>query len=241
MAVFIVDWCWRHALAVVVIAVVASVLLGAYAATHLTLDTDESKLISADLPFRQAERTIDGAFPQSTDRLVVVLDGPTPELAEEAVERLQAALTEGRGLIHRADRPSEEMFFRRHGLLFLSPAELTELSDKLIQAQPMLGAVARDPSLRGLLSSVELILQGVAHDQAKPEDIEPLIAQLDAAAALIAEGKAAPPADWQSMMAGGPTRDTPRRFLMVQAKLDYGELEAGADAGKLIRDAARRL
>ncbi|MDO8606822.1 MAG: MMPL family transporter [Phaeospirillum sp.] len=241
MAVFIVDWCWRHAVTVVIAAVAASILMGAYAANHLALDTDESKLISADLPFRQAERTIDGAFPQGVDRLVVVLDGPTPELAEEAIERLKAALTGGKTLIHAADRPSEEMFFRRNGLLFLSPDELTELSDKLIQAQPMLGAVARDPSLRGLLSSVELILQGVAHGQAKPQDIEPLIAQLDAAAALIAEGKTAPPADWQSMMAGGPARDTPRRFLMVQAKLDYGELEAGAGAGNLIRETARQL
>ena len=241
LAVFIVDWCWRHAVAVVIAALVASVLMGAYAAGHLALDTDESKLISSDLPFRRAERTIDGAFPQSTDRLVVVLDGPTPELAEDAIERLRSALTEGKGLIHRADRPSEELFFRHNGLLFLSPAELTELSDKLILAQPMLGAVARDPSLRGLLSSVELILQGVAHGQAKPEDVEPLIIQLDRAAALIAAGKPAPPTDWQSMMAGGANRDTSRRFLMVQAKLDYGELEAGADAGNLIRDTARRL
>ena len=241
LAVFIVDGCWRHAGAVVLAALVASVLMGGYAAGHLSLDTDENKLISTDLPFRQAERTIDGAFPQSTDQLVVVLDGPTPELAEEAVERLKAALNAEKTTIHHADRPSEEMFFRKNGLLFLSMAELTDLSDKLVQAQPMLGTVARDPSLRGLLTSVELILQGVAHGQARPEDVEPLIAQLDTAAARIADGEAAAPIDWQSVMAGGSGRDSARRFLMVQADLDYGALEAGSDADRLIRDTAKRL
>lgn len=241
LAIFIVDWCWRHALAVTGAALVAAILLAIYAAGHLGLDTDENKLISKDLPFRKAERTIDQAFPQQTDRLVVVLDGPTPELAEEAVERLKAALVEAKGAIVAVDRPSEEMFFRHHGLLFLSPAELSELSDKLIQAQPMLGAVARDPSLRGLLSTLELVLQGVEHGQAKPEDLEPLIAQLDRAAAAVAEGKRAAPVDWQAMMAAGPARDMPRRFLLAQPKLDYGALEAGAEASTLIRATARRL
>jgi len=241
LAVFIVGWCWRHAWAVVIAAILATLLLGAYAASHLTLDTDEGKMISSDLPFRRAERAIDGAFPQSSDRLVVMLDGPTPELAEGAIERLKAALTVDKGMIRRADRPSEELFFRKNGLLFLSPAELTDLSDTLIQAQPMLGTVARDPSLRGLLSTVELMLQGIAHDQAKPEDIEPLITQIDTAAAAIADGKAAPPIDWQAMMASSSARDSARRFLMVQADLDFGALEAGSNADHLIRDTARRL
>ena len=241
LAVSIVGWCWRHALVVVIAAVALAVLMGAYAVTHLTIDTDESKLISSDLAFRRAERTIDRAFPQSIDRLAIVLDGPTPELAEEAVERLKAALTAGKGPIKHADRPTEEAFFRRNGLLFLSPAELTELSDRLIQSQPLLGAVARDPSLRGLLASVDLILQGVAHGQASPADIEPLLNQIDTAAAALADGRKPDYADWQSLMAAGSNRDTPRRFLLAQVALDYSELEAGADAAIFIRDTARSI
>ncbi|RAU22055.1 hypothetical protein CU669_10210 [Paramagnetospirillum kuznetsovii] len=241
LAVFIVDWCWRHAWSVVLAAAVASVLLAVYAAGHLSMDTDENKLISNDLPFRKMERTIDAAFPQQTEKLVVILDGPTAELAEEAVETLKEALGHSKGLIVAVERPPEEMFFRRNGLLFMSPAELSEIAEKLIQAQPMLGAIARDPSLRGLLSTVELILQGVAHGQARPEDLEPLFAELDRAAGAVATGKPVVPMDWQSLMGGGSRRDQPRRFLLAQPKLDFGALESGAEASAFIRDAAKRL
>jgi len=241
LAEMIVAWCWNHARLVVALAVLITALLGVYAASHLTLDTDEAKMISSELPFRQAEQLIDLAFPQTIDRIAVVLDGPSPELAEEAVERLALALARNKGLIKKVDRPSEEMFFRKNGLLFLSLADLSEMSEKLITAQPLLGAVARDPSLRGLLASVDLILQGVEHGQASPKDIEPLIGQLDQAAARIAAGQAATPADWQALMAGGGNRDTPRRFLLVQAALDYSELEAGAEASDYIRATARDI
>jgi hopanoid biosynthesis associated RND transporter like protein HpnN len=241
LLVHLVDWCWHHAWIVVSVALAATIGLAIFAQGHLRLDTDESKLISPDLPFRKAERTIDRAFPQQVDKLVVVIDAPTAALAEEAVERLARALTGTKGPIKRADRPSEEVFFRKNGLLFLSVAELSELSERLIQAQPMLGAVARDPSLRGLLSTIELMAQGIEHGQAKPEDIEPLIKQLDQAAGAVAKGATARPIDWQQLMAAGDFKDQPRRFLLAQAELDYTELESGADAAKFIRATAQKL
>ena len=159
LAVRLVDWCWRRAWAVVVASLAVTVLLGWFAATHLSLDTDESKLISSDLPFRKIEKTIDQAFPHSTDRLAVIIDGPTAELAEDAVERLAQALpTAHKGVVHDAARPAEEVFFRKNGLLFLSTAELGDIVERLVQAQPLLGSIAKDPSLRGLLASVDLVL-----------------------------------------------------------------------------------
>ncbi|OAN51349.1 hypothetical protein A6A04_16365 [Paramagnetospirillum marisnigri] len=241
LAVALVGWCWRHAKAVSAGSVAVAVLLALFAANHLGLDTDESKLISSDLPFRKAERVIEQAFPQHSDRLVVMLDGPTTELAEDAVERLMSALLDSKGRIVMVERPSEEMFFRRNGLLFLSPSELVTVTEKLISAQPMLAAVARDPSLRGLLASVDMMLQGVSHGQARIEDIEPLLSQLDRVAGPVAAGQRVTPIDWQDMMAAGPRRDAPRRFLLVQPKLDYGELEAGSDASRFIRETAQRL
>jgi uncharacterized protein len=242
LAVRLVDWCWRHAWPVLIAALLTTVALGWYAATHLSLDTDESKLISSDLPFRKVEQSIDKAFPHSTDRLAVVIDAPTAELAEDAVDRLAQALPAAhKGLIFDATRPPEEMFFRREGLLFMSTAELSAVVERLIQAQPMLGSIAHDPSLRGLLSSVDLMLQGISHGQAAAKDIEPLLRQLDAPAAAIAAGRKAAPVDWQTLMSGGPAKDEPRRFLMVHGALNYGELEAASDAMDAVRATARNL
>jgi hopanoid biosynthesis associated RND transporter like protein HpnN len=240
VAVAVVGWCWRHAVAVVAVALVATVLLGVYAATHLHLDTDESKLISSDLPFRRAEKQMDKAFPQGIDLLAVVLDAPTPEQAEQAVERLRAALEGQHELFRSVRRPEEELFFRKNGLLFLPVADLTELSDRLVQAQPLLGSVARDPSLRGLLGAVDLALEGVAHGKADIHDLEPLLGQLDKSAAVAATGGTPAPVSWQSLM-GGEGRDAPRRFLLTQPVLQYEELTAGGAATDAVRDAARKL
>jgi hopanoid biosynthesis associated RND transporter like protein HpnN len=240
VAVGVVDWCWRHALAVVVASLALTVLLGWYAAGHLSLDTDESKLISSDLPYRKVEKTIDKAFPHSADRLAVVIEAPTAELAEDAVERLALALAvANKGVVHDAIRPPEEMYFRKNGLLFLSTTELEQIIERLVQAQPLLGSIAKDPSLRGLLSAVDLVLQGISHGQAAPKDIEPLLAQLDAPAAAIAAGQAPKPVDWQALMSGGPAKDAPRRFLMVHGKLDYGALEPAAELITAVRATAR--
>lgn len=227
---------------VVAASLAVTVLFGWYAATHLSLDTDESKLISSDLPYRKVEKTIDQAFPHSTDRLAVVIDAPTAELAEDAVERLARALpAANKGIVHDAARPPEEMYFRKNGLLFLPTAELEQVVERLVQAQPLLGSIAKDPSLRGLLSAVDLVLQGISHGQALPKDIEPLLAQLDEPAAAIAAGKPARPVDWQALMSGGPAKDAPRRFLMVHGTLDYGALEPAADLIGAVRATARDL
>ncbi|MGE5506703.1 MAG: hypothetical protein ACM31L_19935, partial [Actinomycetota bacterium] len=165
MVVELVGWCWRHPIIVVLAALAVTLTLGVYAAQTLSLDTDEKKLISDDLPFRQAERAVDQAFPHNADTIAVVIDGPTPELAETAVDRLQAALAPRSELFLAVHRPAEEMYFRHRGLLFLSVSELSNLSDRLVQAQPFLGMMARDPSLRGFLSIVDLAVTGLEHGQ----------------------------------------------------------------------------
>ena len=65
----------------------------------------------------------------------------------------------------------------------------------------LLGMMARDPSLRGLMNATTLILEGVARHQASAEDVAPLLGRLDQAAAALAEGRPAEPTDWQGMAA----------------------------------------
>ena len=76
LIVQLVHWCWRHALPVLLVYLLATLGLAYYAGNHLSLDTDESHMISARLPFRQAEQALDKAFPQNKDLLVAVIDGP---------------------------------------------------------------------------------------------------------------------------------------------------------------------
>lgn len=237
----VVDWCWRRAGLVVCAATLLAVLLAVYASSHLSLDTDESHLISSDLPFRKEEQRMDRAFPQDTDLLVAVIDGPGIEAAERAVDALESRLRDDKALFRSVRRPPEEVFFRRHGLLFLSVDELTQLSDRLVAAQPLLGSLSRDPSLRGLLAMVSLAVEGALHGQMDLGEMTPLLEKLAATAATVGDGKTVTPVSWGSLFGSLAERDSPRRFLLTQPVLEFGDLVAGAKASAAIRTTARDL
>ena len=122
---------------------------GVYAAGHFAITTDTAALISPDIDWRRNERTVETAFPQLTDALLVIVDGATPEQAEAATAKLSAALADDRAHFRTVRRPDGGAFFDREGLLFGSVAEVKASTASLIEAQPLLGPLAADPSLRG--------------------------------------------------------------------------------------------
>ena len=77
----------RRAASVVAAAVLAGAGLAWYAATHLSIDTDTANMLSAKLPWRQAEKQMDRLFPALDSGIAVVIDGATPVLADDAQGR----------------------------------------------------------------------------------------------------------------------------------------------------------
>jgi hypothetical protein len=73
----------------------------AYASTWLTVDTSTDHILAADLPFRQAERTYEAAFPKDDAAVVVAAATPEPGLAETSAAR-------GRHGLERPGRPRPE-------------------------------------------------------------------------------------------------------------------------------------
>ena len=236
-----VDWCWTHSKLVAAIFLALTVGLGGYAVRHMQLDTDQAHLISPNIPYRVAERNFDTAFPQTTDSLVAVIDAPTSGEAEQAVNQLRDKLAPRSDVFRRVVRPPEETYFRQHGLLFLSTDDLTALSDKLSAAQPMIGTLHQDPSLRGFLNVIALAMQGIQHGQGDEESLKPLLDQLDKPAAALAEGHPAAPVNWSSLLGTLGEHDQAERVLLTQPKLNFGELVAGGDATDAIRKAATEL
>ena len=62
----LVELCRRHAWAVLILAVLASVASGYYASQSLGVDTDTGKLFSSDLAWRKEQVAFDAAFPNGT-------------------------------------------------------------------------------------------------------------------------------------------------------------------------------
>ena len=153
--------------AVFVLGLVLMALAGLYSFTHLGFDTDVDQLFSARLPWKQREAAFNREFPQFKDLVVAVIDGRTPEEAEETASRARAGAG-GRSCAfpHACAGPDASPFFDREGLLFLGTKQLTSLLDHTIDAQPFIGQLVADPSARGLFAALSLLGMGVEQGQA---------------------------------------------------------------------------
>lgn len=231
----------RHAAALVALALIAAVLCGVYASTHLSIDTDTGDLISRDLPWRQRDAELDRVFPQNVDQLAIVIDGATSGQAEDAATALAQWARRHPELYKTVAEPGGGEFFKRDGLLLLSTAEVQKVADQLIAAQPMLGALAADPSLRGLFSSLSLAATGVEHGDIDPSEIATPLRTIAGAvdAALAGNPRHL---SWDSLFTGRePDPQELRRFVLVQPVLDYSALQPGKRASDAIRAAAREM
>src|ERR1700684_2768423 len=115
----IVESSRSHAAILVAVLLALTVAGGIYSARNITIDTDLDKLISQDLPWRQREAEMDKAFPQNVELLVAVVDGKTPDQAEDAAAALSEKLKSEDTLFRNVRVPDGITYFRQDGILFL--------------------------------------------------------------------------------------------------------------------------
>lgn len=227
----------RFAVKIVLGFFLLSLGLAYFAAIHLGMNTDTDALLSADLPWRQQELVMERAFPQNSDQLVLVVDAPTADLALDSAARLATALRAEPNLFQNVQHLSSNEYFLRNGLLFLEPETLEETADNMVAAQPLIGVMASDPTARGVLSAVRLLLEGVERGEMDATELDNFIQPLMALTAASVTGQ---PAyfSWMSLFGireiGG---DLHREIITTNPTLDYGQLLPG----KVARDRVRSL
>src|SRR3982074_2996528 len=99
LIVRVVAFCVRHAWGVILAAVVLSPASGVCAVRHFAIDTKIDNLMSPSLDWRKREITYHNEFPQSIQLILVVVDGPTPELAGAPPAGARASDRSPRGLV----------------------------------------------------------------------------------------------------------------------------------------------
>ena len=168
-------------------------------------------------------------FPSGTDQIIAVVDATTPEGALAAAKALSERLA-SRADLFASRRPDGDPFFAQNGLLFETIKEVRRDCDELIRAQPFLGALAVDPSLRGLMGALSQMLQGVRLKEASLDDFaRPLALIADALERAAADRD--PAFSWRTLITGrAPDKNDLRQFLYIQPKLDYEDLEPGGRA-----------
>lgn len=220
-----------------------------YSVSHFAMSTDTRELISPKLEWRVREAALNALFPPGGSQIVVVIDGRTPELTEQAAAALAASLKSQPQLFHSVRRPDAGEFWSRNGLLYLSLQDVQTDMARLIKAAPFLGPIAADPSLRGLMATLSTSLQGVSSGAASLADLEKPMAKLADALERLRAGK---PAffSWEALISDSPPdRHELRRIILVGANVEFDKLEPGkasidavrASAAALRLDAARGL
>ncbi len=224
------------------IVLAALVLAGAglrYSSEHLGINTDTADMISPDLPWRQSNIREAKAFPQYQDTIVIVIDAPSEDEAEDTSLRIGRLLQQRPALFSEVFLGKDAPFFRREGLLFLDVDALLELSDKLTAMQPFLGRLAARPTLAGLFDTLALALDENDQDSALP--LGPALGRI---ADSLNDATRNHPGrlSWQALIDGKDAdADARRRIVMVKPVLDYGSLLPGKPAIEAIRGMLARM
>jgi hopanoid biosynthesis associated RND transporter like protein HpnN len=184
---------------------------------------------------------LDRAFPQRIDQIIAVIDATTPEAAGEAADALVKDLSSRSDVIRTVTQPDGGEFFARNGILFLTTDEVRRNTAELIAAQPFLGTLASDPTLRGVLRTLSQSIDGIGLGKSKLEDLRPALVAIADALELIAKGKD-PAFSWRRLITGrAPEPSELRRFVNIQPVLDFDDLQPGRKATAVIRETASRL
>jgi uncharacterized protein len=231
----------RNGALMTTVILILAIIGGVFTARHISIDTDIDKLINPNLPWRQQEKALEDAFPQNVDQLAVVIDARTPDEAEDATEVLADKLVADTKTFKSVRRPDGGTFFRQNGLMFLSTKDVQEFADQLIGAQPLIGTLAADPSLRGVFDALDLAAQGVINNAIDPADLDtPFNTVAQATEAALAGRREA--ISWQGMITGRkPEPLELRRFILTQPILDYQDIQPGEPATAAIQAAAQAL
>src|SRR5215470_6000109 len=236
-----VDFCTRHAVQIIGVAVVLGLAAAVHAAGHFAIDADVNKLISKELPWRQREVAFEKSFPPKEETILAVLDAPTSELATQATAALIQKLSDQKDHFRSILEAGGGPFFQKNGLLFLPTQEVVALTKKLGAAKPVIQTLAQDSSLRGLTTALNYGLIGARMNQ---YTLDNLSGTFNMVSDTLEEAIAGRPASfsWRAMLNGRPpTPDERRRFLEIRPVLDYAALMPGKVATDAIRQAVADL
>ena len=236
LALFSVKHPWSVVLACLVLGLIATW----FSLTHFAMSTDTDKLISRNLPWRVQNAAFLKTFP-SISGIVVVIDAQTPEQAEQAAQALTDRLQSQPRLFTRVQRPDGGPFWSQNGLLFEPAKDVSDQMAELIKAEPFLGSLAADPSLRGIASTLSTLAEGVSHGSASLSDLDAPTAGLASSLETLEAGKPAT-FSWTTLVSGGKANpELLRHIVLVDPVLDFSKLEPGSNASSYIRQSARSL
>lgn len=232
--------CARRCWWVIAGGLVLGLVAGAFAVANFRITTDINRLISSEIPWRQREGVFARAFPAQYSSTLVVVDAPTVESVQAASAALAQHLRQS-PMFRAVEHIAGDEFLARNGLLFRPVDQVRAFTEGLARAEPLISALADDPSLRGVANTMVLVLGGV---QRQLTSLDALARPMTMAAETVEAALAgrSEPFSWQEMLRGEPPPPSElRHVISVIPVLDFAALQPGKASSEAIRQAASDL
>ena len=98
-------------------------------------------------------------FPQFSNNIIIVVDAKKSDVAEDIATYLYNEIKkEDKILFNDIFYPEELSFFKKNGYLYLTEDELDKTLEQIISYQPFIFKLSQEPTLNGLLSTINLFL-----------------------------------------------------------------------------------
>jgi len=203
--------------------VLATGFVGKYTMDNLTVNTNTADMISIKLPFQQNRIKLEETFPQDVSTVLLLVEGDSPEQTSEVVKRVSAGLRDKKDFVKSVYVPDEGDFFERNGLLYLGTKDLENTANQLANAQPFIGKLSQDNSLRGLFGILGQAIKASADDDIEM-DLNPVFRKISEALSAVMEGRPYQ-LSWQQLMMDKQTGlGITKRFIIVTPQLNFQEL-----------------
>lgn len=230
----------KRAIAVLLVTIAITFALTYYVVTTIGIDTDTSDMLSGKLTFRKNYENYRAAFPQYDSTFLILVEGDTPDLAQDASLKLSAALKKEKDYFTTVYLPGGGQFFEEHAFLYLSPEELESLADRLARVQPFLAKLSHDLSVQGFLAILQKGLEESSGNDVS-FDFKPIFQQVRAAIDATTAGKRHY-LSWMALM-GGDSEIIRQKYkiIVVQPVQDFTELTPAARAINEVHRIIREL
>jgi len=240
MAGACVDAAQRRPRAVLAASLLLAALALGYAAAYLGVDSNTDNLLSDELPHRRNLAAFARYFGDRGLDLIVVVEGATAGITHDAASALAERLAADGDRFAKVMAPGSGDFFDRNGLLYLDVDDLEELADRLAGAQPLLAALAREPTLPRLLEMLATAVRRADIELGSEDELRDVLDRVSAELGEPLDGWA-PPLAWDDWMLGASAGDElrNRRVIFATPRIDYDEFEPASAALARVRDLAR--
>jgi len=231
----------RRAGTVILLFLITTAGLGAYAAATLRINSSEIDVFSKDLRVMKLRADYLDNFPELRDPIVVVVDAVTPDLAHDSANRLAQRLRSQPELFPGVYQPDGGKFFDESGLLYLGVSELQDMVDRLSLAQPFLSRLSRDQSIGGLFTMLDEAGAAVESGQLEQSMIGDTFDSVSRSIDSYLAGRDTP-LSWQKLLDANPSsKERYRRFLLVRPIVDFSRMRPAEDTLLGLREIVAEL